>query len=132
MSRRILDAAEKTLRCKKSAAAVKIIVDFTKIIYIIQTMRNYEAMFIFHPKLDEEKLEKEIKNVEELITREGKGKVNYKNLGKKTLAYPIKKQNEGYYVNYNFAAQPSGITKIKTGLKHSDKILRFIIFLKEK
>ncbi len=95
-------------------------------------MRNYEAMFIFSPKLDEEKLEKEIKGVEKIIQREGKGKVKFENLGKRTFAYPIKKHTEGYYVNYNFESQPSGISKIKDGLKHRDKVLRFIIFLKEK
>ena len=92
-------------------------------------MKNYEAMFIFSPGLAEEKLEKEIKSVEKTIETRGKGEVKFDNLGKKTLAYPIKKFNEGVYVNYQFTAQPLAITKIKEALKHKEDILRFIIFL---
>ncbi|HEC78199.1 MAG TPA: 30S ribosomal protein S6 [candidate division WOR-3 bacterium] len=95
-------------------------------------MRNYEAMFIFNPELVEEKLEKEIKSVEKTIKTRGKGEVKFDNLGKKTLAYPIKKFKEGVYINYRFTAQPSAIVKIKEALKHKENILRFIIFLRGK
>lgn len=95
-------------------------------------MRNYEAMFIFEPQLEEEGLDKEARAIEKIIKEKGEGKVSFENLGKKTFAYSIGKNNEGYYVNYNFDALPSSIIKIKEELKHRENILRFIIFLKEK
>lgn len=95
-------------------------------------MKNYEAMFIFSPTLNEEKLQEEIKNIEKTIKTNGKGEVKFDNLGKKTLAYSIKKFNEAVYVNYKFSAQPLAISKIKEALKHKDSILRFIIFVKGK
>lgn len=95
-------------------------------------MRNYEAMFIFRPQLEEKTLEKEIEAVERIVKEKSDGKVSFENLGKKTLTYPIEKNNEGYYVNYNFTALPSSIIKIKEDLKHRANIIRFIIFLKEK
>lgn len=94
-------------------------------------MRNYEAMFIFNPELSEEKLEESIKAVEKIIKDNAKGRLNTENLGKKTLAYPVKKSNEGYYVNYDFEAPPAAISKIKEELKHSEEILRFIVFVKD-
>ncbi len=94
-------------------------------------MRDYEAMFIFHPELTEEKLEQSVKAVEKIIKSEVKGRLQTENLGKKTLAYPIKKLNEGYYVNYDFEALPAAIDKIKEELKHSEDILRFMIFVKD-
>ena len=94
-------------------------------------MRNYEAMFIFHPELTEEKLDESIKSVEKIIKDNAQGRLDTENLGKKTLAYTIKKQNEGYYVNYDFDAPPAAISKIKEELKHSEEILRFIVFLKD-
>jgi small subunit ribosomal protein S6 len=94
-------------------------------------MRNFEAMFIFHPELTEEKLDESIKSVEKIIKDNAQGRLDTENLGKKTLAYTIKKQNEGYYVNYDFDAPPTAITKIKEELKHSEEILRFIIFSKD-
>ena len=94
-------------------------------------MKDYEAMFIFNPELSEEKLEEGIKAVEKIIKDSAKGRCDTENLGKKTLAYPIKKSNEGYYVNYNFEAPPAAINKIKEELKHSEEILRFIVFVKD-
>jgi small subunit ribosomal protein S6 len=94
-------------------------------------MRNYEAMFVFNPELSEEKLEESIKAVEKIIKDNAKGRLNTENLGKKTLAYPVKKSNEGYYVNYDFEALPVAINKIKEELKHSEEILRFIVFVKD-
>jgi small subunit ribosomal protein S6 len=94
-------------------------------------MREYEAMFIFHPELTEEKLGEDVKAVEKIIQDNAKGRLNTEVLGKKTLAYSIRKVNEGYYVNYDFEAPPVAIGKIKAALKHSDNILRFIIFAKD-
>lgn len=90
-------------------------------------MREYEAMFIFDVDITDEKLEKEIKSVERAIKTRGKGSIQHENLGKKTLAYPIKKKNEGTYVNYLFTAEPGSISKIKDYLKHKEDILRFLI-----
>lgn len=94
-------------------------------------MRNYEAMFIFHPELAEEKLEESINAVAKIIKDNTSGELQTDNLGKKTMAYPIKKVNEGFYVNYNFTSPPAAINKIKEELKHSEEILRFIIFAKD-
>lgn len=94
-------------------------------------MRDYEAMFIFHPELTEEKLEQSVKSVENIIKSEAKGRLQTESLGKKTLAYPVRKLNEGYYVNYDFEALPVAIEKIKEELKHSEDILRFMIFAKD-
>lgn len=87
-------------------------------------------MFIFHPELDDEKLEKEIAIVEKTIkSNNGEGGVKYEIIGKKTLAYPVKKQNVGYYVNFQFESPPEGIAKLREELKHHANILRFIFFL---
>jgi small subunit ribosomal protein S6 len=95
-------------------------------------MNSYEAMFIFKPDLDVEKLDKEIKSVEKTLKTRGKGDVKYDTLGKKTLAYEINKYNEGVYVNYTFTAQPLSIVKIKESIKHKDDILRFMILVRDK
>ena len=94
-------------------------------------MRNYEAMFIFKPTVSEETLEKEVANVKRAIKTRGKGDVKFDNLGKKALAYPIAKCNEGIYVNYQFTAQPLAIAKIKEALRHKENILRFMILVEE-
>jgi small subunit ribosomal protein S6 len=93
-------------------------------------MRNYEAMFIFRPDVVDEKLEKEVKSVERLIKTKGKGDVTYSVVGKKNLAYEIKKNREGIYVNYVFTADPTAIEKIKGSLKHKENILRSMFLVR--
>lgn len=94
-------------------------------------MRNYEAMFIFKPGVPEDILDTEIKHIEKTIKTKGKGSVKHENLGKKMMAYPVAKVNEGIYVNYIFSAKPESITKIKGSLLHDENIVRFIIFMKD-
>ena len=94
-------------------------------------MRDYEAMFIFHPELTEEKLEQSVQAVEKIIKGNTKGELKTEHMGRKTLAYKIRKVNEGYYVNYDFQAPATAIDKIKAELKHSEDILRYVIFAKD-
>lgn len=95
-------------------------------------MRNYEAIFIIRPDLKDEQIEKEAGTLEKIIKTSGAGTVRYQLIGKKVLAYPIAKQKEGVYVNYEFVIPPTGIVQIKDKLKHRDNILRFMIISKEK
>jgi small subunit ribosomal protein S6 len=94
-------------------------------------MNNYEAMFIFPADLDEENLQKEVTGLQEIIKQHGQGKVVFENLGTKTMAFPVKKRNEGIYVCYNFEAPPAAIIKIKDEIKHRDNILRSLFLAKE-
>jgi small subunit ribosomal protein S6 len=94
-------------------------------------MRNYEAMFIFRADLDEAALEKEVGDLSAIIKKSGQGTVTLEKFGTKTLAYPVKKRNEGFFVCYNFEALPTAILKIKDEIKHSDNILRSLFLAKE-
>lgn len=94
-------------------------------------MRSYEAMFIFHPDLDEEKLSAEIGAIEKIVKGFEVADLKIDNMGKRTLAYLVKKQREGYYVTYQFKAAPSAMAKIKEELKHRDNVLRYVMFAKE-
>ena len=47
--------------------------------------------------------------------------------GKRKLAYPIRKQFEGYYVYMTFDSEPSEIVNIKRTLGYNEQVLRFII-----
>jgi small subunit ribosomal protein S6 len=94
-------------------------------------MRNYEAMFIFRADLDEENLEKEVNELAMIIKGSGQGTVSFDKIGTKTLAYPVKKRNEGFFVCYNFQGPATAIVKIKEEIKHRDNILRSLFLVKE-
>lgn len=90
-------------------------------------MKSYEGMFLFKPDLSKENLDKVIAQVQEVIGKH-KGSLDQVNdWGKKKLAYPIKKYDEGFYCLINFHAESEGISKIKEALNLNESILRTLI-----
>ena len=61
-------------------------------------MRQYELIYIVHPDLDEDALSEVIDRVSSWISDEDGEITNTELWGKRKLAYPIRKQTEGYYV----------------------------------
>ena len=48
-------------------------------------------------------------------------------MGKKRLAYPIRKRSEGYYVLYIFESAPSFVSELNQSLHVIEAILRYMI-----
>lgn len=93
-------------------------------------MNNYEVMFVIDPTLDDEKKEAAIERVKEVISSEGEvGNVDVWGLRK--LAYPIQKQNDGYYAVIEFKAEPTLPLELDRRLKISDDFIRHIIINKD-
>ena len=60
--------------------------------------RTYEVMYIVNPDTADDKIAKLNDAVEKLIQKEGGNVVKIDDIGRRKLAYPINKKNEGYYV----------------------------------
>ena len=91
---------------------------------------KYEGLFIINADLAEEEQDKVIKDIEKHITS-AKGKViDVDRIGKKKLAYKIKKRIEGVYVNIKFEAPSEGIAVLNKKLKLKEDILRVFILRK--
>jgi small subunit ribosomal protein S6 len=52
-------------------------------------------------------------------------------MGKKRLAYPIKKQTEGVYVVATFTGMPMDIGALEKQMKLGTDVLRFLLTVKE-
>ena len=71
--------------------------------------------------------EEEIKNIRKLF-ESLKGKITSEEAwGKKTLAYPIKKNTAAYYYNWKFDMNSEDVEELKRKLNFSDKIMRYLI-----
>ncbi len=91
---------------------------------------KYEGLFIINSDLAEEDRDKAIKDIEKQISS-AKGKViNVERIGKKRLAYKIKKHGEGVYVNIKFEAPSEGIAALNKKLKIKEDIFRVFILRK--
>ena len=93
-------------------------------------MINYEVMFVIDPTLEDEKKEAAVERVKEVISSEGEI-VNVDVWGMRKLAYPIQKQNDGFYAVIEFKAEPTLPQELDRRLKISDDFIRHIIINKD-
>ena len=88
-------------------------------------MNKYESVIIINPKIDEEAVKKLTDDFSKLINKDGKvEKVDV--LGKKKLAYEVKKNREGYYAVIYFDAKPQVITELERNYRISDDVIKFM------
>lgn len=87
-------------------------------------------MVIFKADLDTHAHTNAVKKVEELIKKQGGACHSVNRLGRKKLAYEIKKQKEGIYDVFLLRAQPESIKEMDRVLKLDDNVLRFM-FVKQ-
>ena len=93
-------------------------------------MNKYESVVIIDPSLDEQWTKAVITKFTDLINNDGKVE-NVDEMGKRKLAYEIKKHSEGYYVVYTFEANPEFISELERIYRITDSIMKFITIRKE-
>ena len=93
-------------------------------------MNNYETIMIINSNLEEAVIKSTIEKVNDLIAKNGKVE-STEEWGKKRLAYPIKKQNEGYYVLINFSSNPDFIDELERVYGITDEIIKHIVVKKD-
>ena len=95
-------------------------------------MKLYEGMFLINPELDEENLAKEIETVKNEIVKE-KGVIEETNiLGRRKLAYVLKKQAYAVYVLLLFKVGAQAIDVLRRKYNLNQNVLRELIFIKDK
>lgn len=94
-------------------------------------MTKYEIMFIVKATLDEASQKKYVSEVQKLIT-DNKGKViEFKEMGRKKLAYPINKEVSGFYYLMNVEASADTIKEFDRKLRINENNIRHLILKKE-
>lgn len=78
------------------------------------------------------KEQKDIKEIKTLVEKIGAKIIKEESLGRKKFAYPIKKQNAGYYTTIYFDADGKILTNLEKKLLLNQEILRFLIIKSEK
>ncbi len=94
-------------------------------------MNKYESVIIINPSVDEDKVKSLIDRFSDLINTQGKvTKVD--NMGKRKLAYEVKKNKEGIYVVFYFEAEPSLIAELERNYRITDEVIKFIVVKDER
>lgn len=90
-------------------------------------MKSYELMLIFDPSLEENVITEELSKITSIIEKE-KGEILNKDIwGIKKLAYPIKRQDNGFYAVLYFNSDGGVLSELDRLNKINDKILRHLI-----
>lgn len=94
-------------------------------------MNQYETGFIIAPNLSEEETTALIAQMAEVVPAK-KGRMIKQDLwGKRRLAYPIKRFNEGFYVFFTYEGTPAVPAELERKFKQTDAILRFMTIKKD-
>ena len=88
--------------------------------------RTYEIMFIVRPDILDEDLDKLIAGQEANITQGGGSIKSMEKLGRRKLAYTVKKFNDGNYVLLTINADGSLVGEIERRLRVSEPVIKFI------
>ncbi len=89
-------------------------------------MNKYESVIIINPSVDDEAVKALESKFTDLINKDGKvEKVD--EMGKKKLAYEVKKNTEGIYVTFYFEANPTLITELERIYRITDDVIKFIV-----
>ncbi len=87
-------------------------------------MRNYEFTVIFHA--DDEKMKDGLAFVTSTLEKAGAKIEKQEDLGVKTLAYQIEKQDKGHYVYFELSADPATIAGMSHEFNLSTLVLKFL------
>ena len=97
-------------------------------------MKNYELVCIFDPQVGEGQFEQAVERYKTYITDNGGEIVNVDLWGLRRMAYTsqsLKNRRQGYYVLYQFTAEPTFVEPMEQSMKLDDELLRHLVIAVE-
>ena len=88
--------------------------------------RLYEVMFIVRPDVVDEELDKLVAGFEATVTNGGGAIKNSEKLGRRKLAYTVRKFNDGNYVLLTIAADGKVVAELERRLRVTEPVIKFI------
>ncbi|MGB9694493.1 MAG: 30S ribosomal protein S6 [Caldisericaceae bacterium] len=95
-------------------------------------MAYYEMLYIVSQELPDEDKEKLIEKLKDFVEKSGGAIASESRWGTRGLAYPIKKQDKGYYVLTYLDLPEKALKELKYFVKVNEGFLRAMILKKEK
>jgi small subunit ribosomal protein S6 len=88
--------------------------------------RFYEVMFIVRPDVEDADLDKLISGFEHTVTNGGGTLRSTEKLGRRKLAYTVRKFNDGNYVLLTIEADGKLVAELERRLRVSEPVIKFI------
>lgn len=97
----------------------------------INAPRTYEAVYIFDSALEDAAINERLERFHGMLR--ASGDINIEHWGRRQLAYPIKKRENGYYAIARFdLADVKVLPEYERALKLDDGVLRYLVSLHER
>jgi small subunit ribosomal protein S6 len=90
-------------------------------------MPQYEMMYIVASTISDDQIPSVTDGILKLVTDLGGNVHNEEKMGKKKLAYPIKKTRNGFYDCLTFEIEPGKISELNTKVLTTEGVIRHII-----
>ncbi len=90
-------------------------------------MRSYQSVLILKPDIEESRVDEALAKIGEFIKSNGGACLKTEKWGKKRLAYRVKKNRFGVYLNIYHTLEPSGVTDLERKYKLFDQIIKFMV-----
>jgi len=88
--------------------------------------RTYELMFIVRPDVAEEDQDKLISTLETAVTSSGGQVKNVEKMGKRRLAYTVRKFHDGLYILLIFEGSGGLVHELERRLRVSEAVIKFL------
>jgi len=88
--------------------------------------RLYEVMFIVRPDVEDEEADKLIEALSTTVKNGGGVVKSAEKLGRRKLAYQVRKFNDGNYILFTIEADGAGVLELERRLRVTEQVIKFI------
>lgn len=90
-------------------------------------MRSYQSVLILKPDIDEARVAVALEKIGEFIKSNGGACLKIENWGKKRLAYRVKKNRFGIYLNLYHTLESAKVSDLENKYKLFDLIIKYMV-----
>ena len=90
-------------------------------------MRSYQSILILKPDFDETQVGESLEKITELVKSHGGAILKVDKWGKKRLAYKVKKNRFGYYLNIYHTCENEKLSSLEAKYKLYEAIIKFMV-----
>ena len=90
-------------------------------------LRSYQSVLILKPDIEESRIDEALGKIGEFIKSNGGTCLKTEKWGKKRLAYRVKKNRFGIYLNIYHTLEPSGVMDLEKKYQLFDLIIKYMV-----
>jgi len=89
-------------------------------------MTCYETLFVVKPTLTDEETAAQIAKIKDIVAKNGGELLATNDMGMRKLAYPVEKNDRGYYTVLFYKAEGTLINELERNLKINEEVIKFL------